>query len=199
MEYLIIIIVSYLTGSISPSLILTKHLKGIDLRDVNSKSAGASNATLTLGLKWGVFVGVVDILKGLIPVLILRLLYPSSDYLWMIGGLSVMLGHIYPIYSKFKGGKGTSTYVGIIIGATPLIGLVLMVFLIISTIVTDYVVTGTIMYIIAVPLVFLYFDFSIISVLIVILMSILSFYKHFENTKRWLKKEELGFKEALKK
>ena len=74
-----------------------------------------------------------------------------------------------------------------------------MIFLIVSTIITDYVVTGTVMYIIAVPVVLLYFDFNITSILIIILMSILSFYKHFENVKKWFKKEELSFKAALKK
>jgi len=199
MEYLMIVIISYLIGSISPSLILTKLLKGIDIREVNTKSAGASNATLTLGLKWGVLVGVLDVLKGLIPIVVLRYLYPENDYLWMLGGLSVMFGHIYPIYSNYHGGKGTSAYVGIIIGAAPIIGISLMLFLIISTILTDYVVTGTVLYITATPLVLLFFNFTIISIIIVLLMSSLSFYKHFENIKRWFKKEELSFKAALKK
>jgi len=92
-----------------------------------------------------------------------------------------MIGHIYPIYSKFRVGKGTSTYVGVIIGISPLIGLALMIFLIINTIVTNYVVTEIVMYIITAPLVLLYFDFSITSMLIIVLMSILSFFKHFEN------------------
>ena len=181
MEYSIVIIISYLIGSISPSLILTNHLKRIDIRDVNTKSVGASNATITLELKWGILVGIIDILKGLIPVLILCYIFPSNDIVWAIGWLGIMIGHIYPIYSKFRVEKGTSTYVGVIIGISPLIGLALMIFLIINTIVTNYVVTGTVMYIIAVPLVLLYFDFSITSMLIIVLMSILSFFKHFEN------------------
>ena len=109
MEYLIVFIVFYLFGSISPALITGKLVKGIDIRDVNSKNAGASNVTITLGLKYGVIVGLSDILKGLIPILVLRVIFPDNNIIWFIGGISAVLGHIFPFYMKFKGGKGTST------------------------------------------------------------------------------------------
>ncbi len=199
MEYFIVFIVLYLIGSISPAVITGKLVKGIDIRDVNTKNAGASNAFVTLGSKYGFMVGIIDILKGLLPIIALRFIFDGNDFLWFVGGLGIIIGHVYPVYMGFRGGKGTSTFVGILIGGAPIIGLVLLVVLIVSTYLTDYVAIGTLIYIILAPLTLFIFDYNWMSVIIVVLYSSLSFYKHSPNFMRVLKKEESHFRSAFKK
>ena len=198
MEYIIVIVLFYLIGTVNLALITTKLVKGVDIREVNTKSAGASNVTITLGLKWGLFVGIGDILKGLIPVLVLRYLFPGNDLIWFVGGVSIVFGHVYPFYMGFKGGKGTSTFVGVLIGGAPIIGLVLMLVLIVTTLISDQVAIGTLIYIILAPIVLYIFGYQLMTVLVVVLYSLLAFYKHYGNFVRVLKHEELGVRAALK-
>ena len=78
MSYILVILISYAIGSISPARIITHKVLGIDIRNVNSKSAGTSNAVMTLGLKYGALVGFLDLIKGLIPVLIVKFIFPVA-------------------------------------------------------------------------------------------------------------------------
>ncbi|MDC0558986.1 glycerol-3-phosphate acyltransferase, partial [Candidatus Izimaplasma bacterium] len=144
MEYIIIILMGYLIGTLNPALVTAKVVSGIDIREVNSKNPGTSNIAITLGLKYAVLVGIIDILKGVIPVVVLRILYPDSDYMWFIGGISVTLGHIYPFYMKFKGGKGTATFGGVVIAAAPLLSLAVVIVFIIVTFWSDFIAVSTI-------------------------------------------------------
>lgn len=199
MVYLLVFIVFYMFGSISPAVITGKLVKGIDIRDVNSKNAGASNALMTIGVKWGILVGLLDMFKGVLPILILRVLFPENDLIWFIGGASAVFGHVFPFYMGFRGGKGTATFTGVVLAGAPLLGLVLGVVLIIVTLVSDYVAIGTLFYIILAPIALYFLGFNTFSVLIVLGYSALSFYKHFNNFVRIYRKQEVGLRQALKK
>lgn len=199
MEYVLIIVLFYVFGSISPAVITGKIVKGIDIRDVNSRNAGASNVTITLGLKYGVLVGVLDILKGFIPIILLRFIFPDNELLWFIGGLSAVIGHVFPFYLNFKGGKGTSTFVGVLLGGAPLLGLSLGILLVVLTLLSDYIAFGTLSLIFLAPVSLYVMDYQLLIVLIVIVYSSLSFYKHFSNLVKIYKKEELGLREAFRK
>jgi glycerol-3-phosphate acyltransferase PlsY len=188
-----------MVGIISPSHLITKHLKKIDIRDVNSKNAGTSNVAMTLGLKYGVIVGIFDILKGFIPVLVVRLLFPGNDVLWVISGVSAILGHIYPIHMGFRGGKGTATFGGVCLALFPVVSLVLFVLFITILIVSDYIVVPTMLAVILIPVGMIFTNFSIISVLILFIYTFLSVYKHWPNLVRIYRREEIGLREALKK
>ncbi len=198
MEYFLVSIIFYLIGSFNLALITTKLVKGIDIREVNTMSAGASNVTLTLGLKWGLFVGIGDILKGLIPIIVLRFFFPENDIIWFVGGVSAVIGHVYPFYMKFKGGKGTSTFVGVLLGGAPLVGIVLTIVLIVTTILSDYVAIGTLIYIILAPISLYLLDYQLLTVIIVVFYSSLSLYKHSPNLINIYKKKELGLRAAFK-
>lgn len=199
MEYLIVIIVLYLIGAISPAVLITQKVLGIDIRDVNSKSAGTSNAVITLGLKYGTLVGVLDILKGAIPVLILRLIFPDNEIIWFVGGLSAVVGHIYPIHLGFHGGKGTATFGGLLFAVAPVYALGLLIIFAILTVALDYIAVSTLLVIIVVPIAMYFQHYSYISIVLVSLYVILSFYKHFNNYVRIYKKQEVGLRATFSK
>lgn len=108
------LLVSYLFGSISFSFIFGK-LKKIDLRKKGTKNLGATNAWLVLGPKIGVITGILDILKGTLAVII-AVLFNLTELFVYLSGISAIIGHIFPFYLNFKGGKGMSTSFGVVVG-----------------------------------------------------------------------------------
>jgi glycerol-3-phosphate acyltransferase PlsY len=125
MNELYLIILAYLIGSIPSSLIVSRSQFNIDIRDYGSGNAGATNTFRVLGSKWGTLVMIMDMLKGLIAVKLALLLpyYIVNDFErtnFQIGlGLAAVLGHIFPIWAEFRGGKGVATLFGLIISISP--------------------------------------------------------------------------------
>lgn len=125
MNELLLIILAYLIGSIPTSLIVSRSQFNIDIRDYGSGNAGATNTFRVLGSRWGTFVMVMDMLKGLIAVKLALLLpyYIENEFErtnFQIGlGLAAVLGHIFPIWAEFRGGKGVATLFGLIIAISP--------------------------------------------------------------------------------
>ena len=127
MKEIILIITAYLIGSIPTSVWVSKRFFGIDIRDYGSGNAGATNTYRVLGSKWGTFVMIIDMLKGIVATS-LYILYP--EYLTnelhrtnlMIGlGLAAVLGHIFPIWANFKGGKGVAALFGMALAIQPIV------------------------------------------------------------------------------
>jgi len=199
MEYLIIIVLSYIFGAVNPAHLITKRVKKIDIRDVNSKNAGTSNVAMTIGLKYAVPVALIDMLKGFIPVLIVRLVFQDNDILWVIAGLSAIIGHVYPIHMGFRGGKGTATYGGVCFGLFPLVTLFLFISFFIVLKVSDYIVIPTVLAVVLIPVGMLFTSFHPISAGLMALYTGLSLYKHWPNIVRLIRREEVGLKEAFKK
>jgi glycerol-3-phosphate acyltransferase PlsY len=129
MNEVILLIFSYLIGSIPTAVWVSKMVYNIDIRDYGSGNAGATNTFRVLGSKWGSFVMLVDMLKGLLVVQIAYLMpiYVLDDFQrtnFQIGlGLVAVIGHIFPIWAEFRGGKGVATLLGLIIGISPLTAL----------------------------------------------------------------------------
>lgn len=127
-EFLLIVL-AYLIGSIPTSVWVSKGLFGIDIRDYGSGNAGATNTFRVLGSKWGTFVMVADMLKGVIATSLYLLipLYLNDEWQrtnFMIGlGLSAIIGHIFPIWAEFKGGKGIATLFGMVVAIQPIVAL----------------------------------------------------------------------------
>lgn len=117
--YLLSLVSGYLIGSVSFALLLAK-LRGIDLREVGSGNLGATNAGRALGKKFGVLVYVLDMLKGALPVLAARLFFAADINIAVLVGMSAYLGHIWPLYLGFKGGKGVATLSGALLVLAPL-------------------------------------------------------------------------------
>lgn len=123
MSFLILIIGSYLLGSVPFAMIIAKA-HGKDLRKVGSGNIGATNLSRAVGKKWGIFCFVLDAVKGIVPMLIGAKLVSSPPeiselFLWLGVGLATILGHVFPVYIKFKGGKGVSTSFGVALGLWP--------------------------------------------------------------------------------
>ena len=108
-QAIIAILIGYAFGCIQPAYFLGKMIGKMDIREQGSGNAGASNITAIMGWKYGVIVGLVDILKGIFAVLVVRWIYPDSPDLAYLSGIMAILGHIFPFYLKFRGGKGVAT------------------------------------------------------------------------------------------
>lgn len=189
---------AYLIGSISTSLIISK-LKNKDLRAGGSKNLGASNTTLLMGWKYGVIVGLCDILKGTLVVLLAKWIFPDFIYLPYAVALAAVLGHIYPFYLKFKGGKGFATYVGIILGLDWRFFLIIGVSIILITLIFDYIAIATVVTMITFPVWTFFMSDVPWAFLLPGIASVIIILKHLENIKRMITKEELGLRATFKK
>lgn len=127
MNELLLICLAYLIGSIPTAVWVSKSIFGIDIRDYGSGNSGATNTFRVLGSKWGSFVMLVDVIKGIVAtsLYILMPLYLSNELLrtnFMIGlGLAAVIGHIFPIWASFRGGKGVATLLGMAIAIQPVV------------------------------------------------------------------------------
>jgi glycerol-3-phosphate acyltransferase PlsY len=118
------VVSAYLLGSIPFGIIIAKA-HGKDLRAIGSGNIGATNVSRALGRRWAYFCFLLDVFKGLVPMLAVRALIEVSDptpsllFMWLAVGCAAILGHIFPIYLKFKGGKGVATSLGVALGLWP--------------------------------------------------------------------------------
>jgi glycerol-3-phosphate acyltransferase PlsY len=113
-----IVVAAYLLGSLPTALFVVRWATGMDIRTVGSKNPGATNAARAAGLKVGLLVTVVDVSKGVIPVLVMRWYHPSS--LWLVAtAAAAILGHIAPLWLRFRGGKGVATGLGAFLVLSP--------------------------------------------------------------------------------
>lgn len=122
MNELLLIILAYLIGSIPTSVWVSKYFFDIDIRDYGSGNAGATNTYRVLGPRWGTIVMVTDMLKGIVAVKMALLLpeYADSEINLQTGlGLAAVIGHIFPIWADFRGGKGVATLFGLVLGISP--------------------------------------------------------------------------------
>lgn len=196
--FIVLMISSYLIGNFNPALVIARLRRGIDIRDFNSKNAGATNTVMTIGFRWGILVMVLDILKGTLPVLVARFLFEDQPFTWVLAGFFAIIGHVFPIFYKFKGGKGTATYAGLLFGISPLFGLFVFVLFFVILIIADYIVISTLFSVIFVPIYMYFFtDVGLYPVLILIFIACISILKHQENIKRLLEGKELSLRAYL--
>ena len=185
MEYLIIALGSYLLGSIPFGFILTKIFLKKDIRDIGSGNIGATNALRTGNKLLGYATLILDITKSIIPVLYVKFNYP--DYIF-IASLCAFLGHVFPLWIRFKGGKGVATYVGILFSINIILGLIFIVSWIITFLVSKYSSLSSLVASLVVPIYLIFFENY--NSLFFIIMFVLIFYTHKENVKRLKNKEE---------
>lgn len=204
---LIAILLGYAFGCVHGSQIVGKY-KNVDIKNSGVKNAGASNTTIVLGWKYGVIVGLVDIFKATIAIVIMRLIlhYSGSDLdqetqnlVMYLTGFLVVIGHNYPATMKFKGGKGTASVVGMFLALDWKIALISIILLVAFTFVTDYLVVGVLMMYISFIVTTYYFDFGTNATLIAAIMTVLSFVKHLENYQRILNNKETKISDMTKK
>ena len=185
MEYLIIALGTYLIGSIPFGFLLAKLFLNKDIRDIGSGNIGATNVLRTGNKLIGYTTLLLDISKAVLPVIFIKFNY--QDYIY-IASLSVFLGHVFPVWLKFKGGKGVATYVGILLSINLVYGLVFIISWIIIFLLSRYSSLSSIIASLSVPVYLLVFE-NFNSIFFGILF-ILIFYTHRENVKRLKNKEE---------
>jgi acyl phosphate:glycerol-3-phosphate acyltransferase len=185
MEYLIIIFLCYLFGSIPFGFILTKLFLKKDIRNIGSGNIGATNALRTGNKTLGYTTLILDITKAVLPIVYIKMNYP--EYIF-IASLSAFLGHVFPIWLKFKGGKGVATYVGILFSINFFYGLVFIVSWLIIFLISKYSSLSSIIASLLVSIYLLLFENS--NSTFFFIMFVLVLFTHRENVKRLKNKEE---------
>ena len=186
MDYLIVGIASYLMGSIPFGFILTKIFLKKDIRDIGSGNIGATNALRTGNKLIGYSTLTLDVAKAIIPVIFVKINYPELIY---VASLCAFLGHVFPIWLKFKGGKGVATYVGILFSINFLLGIIFVTSWGIIFLIFRYSSLSSIIGSISIPIYILITD-QISNAIFFSIMFVLIFYTHRENIKRLKNKEE---------
>ena len=185
MDYLIIITISYLLGSIPFGLLLTKFFLNKDIRNIGSGNIGATNVLRSGNKLIGYTTLCFDIIKAVLPVIYVKLNYPDFIY---ISSLSVFLGHVFPIWLKFKGGKGVATYVGILFSINLIFGIIFGITWILIFLISKYSSLSSLIGSISIPIYL--FIFNEEQIIFFVIMFVLIFYTHRENIKRLKNKEE---------
>ncbi|WP_433946419.1 glycerol-3-phosphate 1-O-acyltransferase PlsY [Paenibacillus sp. SN-8-1] len=147
MTSVIAVIISYLLGSVSFSVVLARTLKGIDIRQHGSGNAGATNTLRVLGKGPAVLVLVLDVLKGIAAIWLGRWLGGGSDWVPAICGIAAIMGHNWPIYFRFRGGKGIATTIGVMASLAFLPALIAGIIAIASIVITRYVSLGSLLFV----------------------------------------------------
>lgn len=189
-EYIIVSIIAYFIGSISFSVIFSRKFAGFDVRDKGSKNAGATNVLRTVGKKVAALTLLCDILKGVVAVVIAMIIGKIWDdiditLLKYLAGFFAILGHTFPIFFEFRGGKGVATSLGVLLLLNWKIGLICLIFAIVLIIVTKMVSVGSILAAVLYPILTIFMDeFNLGVVIISILIALLVIFNHRENIKR---------------
>ena len=186
MDIIVICLISYLMGSIPFGFILTKIFLKKDIREIGSGNIGATNALRTGNKVLGYSTLILDILKAIIPVLYIKFYFSEFIY---ISSLCVFLGHVFPIWLKFHGGKGVATYVGILFALDIYLGLLFTFVWFFIFIISKFSSLSSLIGSISIPIYFLFLS-QFNDVLFFSIMFVLIFFTHRENIKRLKNKEE---------
>ncbi|HKL08289.1 MAG TPA: glycerol-3-phosphate 1-O-acyltransferase PlsY [Bacteroidales bacterium] len=195
---ILIIILAYLLGSIPTSIWISRSFFNMDIRDYGSGNAGATNTFRVLGIKAGIVVFIVDILKGFLAVNLIYLtdyyIPDSGDYIniQLLLGIAAMLGHIFPVYAGFRGGKGVATLFGVICAISFYPTLIMAGIFVLTLVITRYVSLSSMISGLSFPvLIIVIFKETTTSLVIFsLIMAVLMLFTHQKNIERLLNKEE---------
>lgn len=189
MKGIVLIFFAYIFGSIPTGVILSRYWAKIDIAKEGSGNIGATNVYRILGKRFGVLTLLGDVLKGLIPVAIAIWLFNSQVWIGLTA-LSAFIGHLYPIFLKFKGGKGVATALGVFVIIVP--WAILLTFLIFAGTVYRwrYVSLGSMVAAGSLPIWIALLPYSKIYIITSVIVASLIIYKHHENLQRLIKGEE---------
>ena len=185
MDYIVTALISYLFGSIPFGYLFTKILLKKDIRNIGSGNIGATNVLRTGNKSLGYLTLILDIAKAVVPVIYIKFNYPDLVY---ISALCAFLGHLFPIWLKFKGGKGVATLVGILLSINIYYAIVFGIVLTLTFLISRYSSLSSLFASISIPIYLLIINQS--NIIFFIIMFVLIFYTHRENIKRLINKEE---------
>ncbi|MDA3846758.1 MAG: glycerol-3-phosphate 1-O-acyltransferase PlsY [Vallitaleaceae bacterium] len=196
------LLIGYLLGCFQTAYIVGKFIRKIDIRKFGSGNSGTTNAIRVLGWKLGAVTFFTDIFKAIIAVVIVKIIFDEPVYAYY-AGLGVILGHVWPVFLKFKGGKGIASSIGVMLALEPILGLIMMVIMALAVILSKYVSLGSILMVIAIPFYLLLFrlnDTDGLELFVVgSMITIITLYKHMPNIKRLItgKETKIGHKKEV--
>jgi len=187
--YVLVGLIAYLIGSINFAIILTKKFAGFDVREKGSKNAGTTNVLRTVGKKAAILTLICDILKGVVAVLLAMLaakIWEESDVevLKYLAGLFAIIGHTFPVYYGFKGGKGVATSLGVLLVVNPQIGGICLVFALVIMAATKWVSLGSIAAATLFPILTVFMTDNFGAKVISVIIGLLVIFNHRANIKR---------------
>lgn len=198
LPYAAAVVLGYFMGCFNPAYIIAK-IKGVDILAHGSNNPGASNATITMGWKVGVLVGACDILKAFLSVMIIRLIFPDQPIAEAVAGVSCVLGHIFPVFFRFRGGKGFASFLGMVLAIDWRFFIGIGIAIILITVITDYIAIATLTTVIVEPILVAVFKSQYIVMAVICIASLIIIYKHRENVVKIAKGKEIGLRKTLSK
>ena len=198
MEYIYTSLISYLLGSFNIAYFVSKA-HGFDIRETGSRNAGASNMKVNFGWGAGIMTCLVDMLKAIVAMKLCAYLFPDNEIIPALAGVMAVVGHIYPFYMGFHGGKGFASYLGMLIGLNWKLALAIMLLVGIVSLLSNYIVAGTLTTMVTVPLYLIFTRANIYVTLAITALSLLIIYKHRINIKRIINHEEMVIFDRSKK
>ncbi|AFK08159.1 putative membrane protein [Mesotoga prima MesG1.Ag.4.2] len=200
MEILFSALLAYLIGSIPTAFLIGKSLYGFDIRKQGTGNMGASNMVAVKGWKIGILTGAIDFMKGLGTILIIKGVSPHWTYqMLFIAASFAAIGHMYPVFLRFKGGKGTATLAGGLIGLDYQVALICMVILLAFIAITDYAAPGIIAVSSVMIFLFRIFGYRWGISLLLIPIAVIMIARNLENIQRILRGEEPGLRAHIRK
>ena len=197
-EYIFTISVGYLLGCSHMAYYIAR-IKGIDIKKQGSRNYGASNTMALLGWKAGSIVALHDIGKAVLAVVLTGIIFTENPYLPLIAGVSCIVGHIFPFYLGFDGGKGFASFIGMTLALNWKLGVCTILLVIFAVIITDYIVAGTFSSIVIVPMAIGFINRSAIQTIIICVAVVIILYKHEQNIINLLSGTEIKVSEVLRK
>ncbi len=173
----------YLVGTINPSYILSK-IRGFDIRQRGSGNAGASNALIVLGKLAGVICAIFDIAKAALVILLMKRLFPKMICAFAVTGAACILGHIFPFYMRFRGGKGLACLAGMILAFDWRVFLIMLCYAVVLALVTNYICFVPMTASVVFPFVYGFLRHDWIGVLLLGVVAVVILCKHRENIRR---------------
>lgn len=187
--FVIIFVLAYLLGSIPSGLIVGKLFYGVDIREHGSGNLGGTNTFRTLGVKAGLAVTIADILKGTLAVFLPLFFGVETEIHPLMAGIFAVIGHMYPIFAGFKGGKAVATSGGILLGYAPLMFIIMVLVFFVCLYLTKYVSLSS-MLAAVVAVIYSIITQDIPLIIIVCLLAFFVIYRHRANIKRIMNKTE---------
>ncbi len=197
MEYILAIVIGYLFGCSNMAFYVSKFKK-INLNKEGTGALTTSNTVTRIGWKAGLLVFFHDVFKAVFAILLMKLLFPATTLAHWLTGFAVVLGHIFPFYNKFKGGKGHAAYVGVIYTMAPLYALCMTPVVIGVIFLTNYIIFGSLTTSIAITVYLFCTGQWLAGIFSLVVLGVIIF-KHIENIKRITKGTEKKFLDAFKK
>jgi len=192
MDFLYCILIGYFIGTVNPSYIIAK-IHGFDIREKGSRNAGASNAVILLGKTVGIFCALFDIAKTFFAIWLSQKLMPDFALAFSITAVACSLGHIFPFYMKFKGGKGLACLGGMILAFDWRVFLIMFAIEIVVVLVSDYLCIVPLTASVAFPIVYGIMEKNLWGVLMLFVITAVIFYKHKHNLQRIKNGTEIHF------